>query len=150
MDRLSNLAPIKRTVPIVTQKELDQAGLPIGYPYDPEWECTPREVAAMRGDGRPLVLIDCWTDLEREIANIDGSLHAPMQDIRARLQDLLEHEQDRVVVYCHHGVRSRQVTGFLREEGFEDVRLMAGGIDLDPMPSTRPSRSIEQIGPCAC
>ena len=112
------------------QKELDQAGLPLGYPFDADWECTPREVAAMQNDGAPLVLIDCRTELEREIANIDGSLHAPLQDIRSRLQDLLEHEQSRVVVYCHHGVRSRQVTGFLRDEGFDDVRSMAGGIDL--------------------
>jgi len=114
----------------VTHKELDQAGLPHGYPFDAEWECTPREVAAMQTDDSPLVLIDCRTDLEREIANIDGSLHAPMQDIRSRLQELLEHEESRVVVYCHHGVRSRQVTEFLRGEGFDDVRSMAGGIDL--------------------
>ena len=130
MDVPRNTTLRKRTAAIVTQKQLDESGLPIGYPFDPDWECTPREVASMREDGDPLVLIDCRTDLEREIANIDGSVHAPMQDIRSRLQDLLAHEQDRVVVFCHHGVRSRQVTGFLREEGFEDVRSMAGGIDL--------------------
>jgi len=32
-------------------------------------------------------------------------------------------------VYCHLGVRSMNVTAWLRQQGFERVQSMAGGID---------------------
>jgi rhodanese-related sulfurtransferase len=32
-------------------------------------------------------------------------------------------------VYCHHGVRSRQVANWLRGQGFAQVQSLAGGID---------------------
>jgi rhodanese-related sulfurtransferase len=32
-------------------------------------------------------------------------------------------------VLCHHGVRSLTVTNWLRQQGFENVQSMRGGID---------------------
>jgi len=49
-----------------------------------------------------------------------------MQQTPERLDDLPRDKP--VIVYCHHGVRSRQVAGFLREQGY-DARSLAGGID---------------------
>jgi rhodanese-related sulfurtransferase len=34
-----------------------------------------------------------------------------------------------VVCYCHHGMRSLDVTVWLRAQGVENVRSLAGGID---------------------
>ena len=34
-----------------------------------------------------------------------------------------------VVVVCHHGVRSMNVTVWLRQQGFEKAQSMRGGID---------------------
>ena len=34
-----------------------------------------------------------------------------------------------IVVMCHHGVRSLNVTNWLRQQGFENVQSMRGGID---------------------
>jgi rhodanese-related sulfurtransferase len=34
-----------------------------------------------------------------------------------------------VVVHCHHGGRSMQVTRWLRQQGFAKAQSMAGGID---------------------
>lgn len=33
------------------------------------------------------------------------------------------------VVYCHHGVRSLNVAAWLRQQGLDNVRSLAGGID---------------------
>ena len=33
------------------------------------------------------------------------------------------------VVYCHHGPRSSQVVMYLRQQGFERVTNLGGGID---------------------
>ena len=42
-----------------------------------------------------------------------------------------------IVVFCHHGVRSAQVTMWLRQQGWSNVYNMAGGIaawalEIDP------------------
>ncbi|HYB40878.1 MAG TPA: rhodanese-like domain-containing protein, partial [Candidatus Methylomirabilis sp.] len=33
-------------------------------------------------------------------------------------------------VYCHHGVRSAAVAGYLRHQGFAKTVNLAGGLDL--------------------
>ena len=109
---------------------LDEHGMPIGHPFNPDWECTPRQVAGRLSSPEQVVLIDCRTDQEREIASIEGSIHVPMDDLTNHLEPLREHEDEEIIVYCHHGVRSLQVPQWLRHEGFENVRSMAGGIDL--------------------
>jgi rhodanese-related sulfurtransferase len=37
--------------------------------------------------------------------------------------------EDHIVVVCHHGVRSMNVTAWLRQQGFEKAQSMRGGID---------------------
>ena len=116
---------------------LDEKGLPRGYPFNADWEVAPREFVRRRDAGETVVLLDCRTDAEREIATIAGSVHVPMNLLMARLQDLRPHEGTPIVVYCHHGARSLQVTATLREAGFDDVHSLAGGIhlwslDIDP------------------
>lgn len=116
---------------------LDANGLPPGYPFQPDWEISPREFVRRKAAGEPLVLIDCRTAPERDLASIPGSIHVPMHELAARLPGLRAHESAAVIVHCHHGARSLQVTAALREAGFDDVRSMAGGIhlwslDVDP------------------
>ncbi len=112
-------------------------GLPPDYPFQHDWEVTPREVKRMMDSGDAPVLIDCRTEAEREIAGIEGSVHVPMAELSSRLAEIRAWEDETVVVFCHHGARSLRVTAALRESGFSDVRSMAGGIhlwstDIDP------------------
>lgn len=93
------------------------------------WELTPTQVAQMREAGADFVFLDVREPSEVAIAAIDGAMVLPMSQLTARLTELDEHAEDKVVVFCHGGVRSMQVTAFLREHGFEDVMSMAGGID---------------------
>lgn len=116
---------------------LDDQGLPPGYPFNPDWEIAPREYLRRRRAGEPVVLVDCRTQSERDLATIAGSIHLPMHDLARGIAALRQHEGAPVVVHCHHGARSLQVTSALREAGFEDVKSMAGGIhlwslDIDP------------------
>ncbi len=109
---------------------LDDQGLPAGYPLQPAWELAPRAVAALLASEAPVLLLDCRLDREVAAARIDGAVHIPMQALADRLDELAEHDEQKVVVFCHGGVRSMKVTRFLRERGFEDAWSMAGGIDL--------------------
>lgn len=112
-------------------------GLPPDYPFQRDWEVTPRELKRMIDSGTAPALIDCRTPAERDIATIAGSVHVPMAELSGRLGELRRLEDEPVVVYCHHGARSLRVTAALREAGFSDVRSLAGGIhlwstDIDP------------------
>ncbi|MBI3724556.1 hypothetical protein HY251_11465 [bacterium] len=79
-----------------------------------------------RGD-RPR-LLDVRLSWETEIAKLEGAVHVPMHEIVSRA-DELDPEQE-IVVYCHHGIRSAGVVGFLLSKGFKDVKNLSGGLAL--------------------
>jgi len=92
-----------------------------------DYEITPEELKSrMSGEEAPTV-IDVREPWERAVASIGPSAHIPMADVPARVQELDPDEH--IVVYCHHGVRSMNVTAWLRQQGFERVQSLRGGID---------------------
>jgi len=46
-----------------------------------------------------------------------------------RAAELEPYRAREIVVHCHHGGRSMQVTQWLRQQGYSRVQSMAGGID---------------------
>ncbi len=91
-----------------------------------DYEIDPAEVKLKLTAG-DIALIDVREGWERQTAAIQPSRHIPMGDIPASLPQL--DPDDHIVVYCHHGVRSMNVTAWLRQQGFEKVQSMRGGID---------------------
>jgi rhodanese-related sulfurtransferase len=135
---MSSLPTTSGSVPV---PPLNEAGLPVGYPFKPDWEVTPRQVRAWLAEGKLAggpspevgVLLDCRRPDEWERSRIAGAVLIPMQEIERRADELEDEDGGRVrtiVVHCHHGVRSLRVAAALRAMGFRDVRSMAGGIDL--------------------
>lgn len=110
-------------------KPLDERGLPINYPFKPDWEVTPRDVQASLESG-DIVLIDCRRPDEYERARIEGCHLVPMEELPTRMEDLEDFRDQSIVIYCHHGIRSLRVAAVLRHSGFDEVYSMAGGIDL--------------------
>jgi rhodanese-related sulfurtransferase len=86
-------------------------------------------VKKMQDDGERFVLLDVREPDEFATAAIGGSLQIPMRTVPSRLPDLEPHRGERIVVHCHHGGRSARVAQWLREQGFEKVQNMTGGID---------------------
>jgi rhodanese-related sulfurtransferase len=81
----------------------------------------------MRVDEVPHVLLDIREPDEIAICAIEDSLVIPMQQIPQSLETL---PRDRpLVVLCHHGMRSAMVADFLRSNGFDNAKNLAGGID---------------------
>jgi len=75
------------------------------------------------------LLLDCREQEEYNLVNIAESQLIPMSEIQQRLSELDEHRSLEVIVFCHHGMRSMQVTSWLLQEGFKNVKSMQGGID---------------------
>lgn len=109
---------------------LDARGLPPNYPFQPDWEVTPRDVKAMQEAKEDFVLIDCRKPDEYAVCKIDGAKLIPLQQLAAHVSDLEAIRDKKIIVHCHHGRRSLQMTMVLRQNGYEDVKSMAGGIDL--------------------
>ena len=72
-------------------------------------------------------ILDVREPWERDICRLDGSIDIPMAEVPARVAEL---PADRpLVVVCHHGMRSLQVTRWLRMQGYGSACNLQGGID---------------------
>lgn len=113
--------------------ELDNRGLPPGQGLRPGLEMAPAELKVMLERGEAW-LLDCREIAEWELARIEGSTLIPLGEIEERLDEIEERLDEiespgRIVVVCHHGVRSLRAALMLRAHGIEAWSL-AGGIDL--------------------
>jgi rhodanese-related sulfurtransferase len=92
-----------------------------------DYEISPSDAAQLLRD-QSARLIDVREQWEFATTHIEGSVLIPMGEIPARAQSELQ-SGERLVVMCHHGVRSMNVTAWLRRQGFEQAQSMRGGID---------------------
>jgi len=93
-----------------------------------DYEITPEEVKIQLDTNEKFTLLDVREPWEFETAHMVGVKLMPMGDVPSRAHQELDPE-DRIVVVCHHGVRSMNVTAWLRQQGFEKAQSMRGGID---------------------
>lgn len=85
------------------------------------------ETRRLLESGDRALLLDVREPFERDICTIPGSIWIPMGEIPEKFGQL---PRDRhILVHCHHGGRSLNVTQFLREKGIDCVSNVAGGID---------------------
>jgi rhodanese-related sulfurtransferase len=74
-----------------------------------DYEISVSDAKSMRDAGQDFTLLDVREPWEYEMARIAGSKNIPMGDIPSRFNQELDPD-DRIVVVCHHGVRSMNVT----------------------------------------
>lgn len=91
-------------------------------------EISPAEVQRRLSAGEPMSLVDCREEEEFGLAFINGAFRLPMSEITDRYREL-DSAIRPLVVLCHHGVRSRHVVQWLRQQGYSDALNMTGGID---------------------
>ncbi|HUV22811.1 MAG TPA: rhodanese-like domain-containing protein, partial [Gammaproteobacteria bacterium] len=72
-------------------------------------------------------LLDVREPWEFDICHIAGSSNLPMGQIPQRMDELPQSAE--IVVICHHGVRSRQVIGFLQGQITASLINLDGGVD---------------------
>jgi rhodanese-related sulfurtransferase len=92
-----------------------------------DYEISAADAAALLRDNK-VKLIDVREPWEFATARINGSVEMPVGDVPARAHQELDPDE-RLVILCHHGMRSMNVTVWLRNQGFEQVQSLRGGID---------------------
>jgi adenylyltransferase/sulfurtransferase len=125
-------AEVKRTLHGAAQTgpKLDFRGLPPDYQFDDDVEITPRDLKRKLDKKEAFVFIDCRLPHEEKITKIEGSTLLPLQQLGARISDLRGKEDEEVIVYCRSGGRSLQFAQVLKQQGFKNVKSMAGGVLL--------------------
>jgi len=77
--------------------------------------------------GEKLLLVDVREQWEYDLCRIPGAKLIPLGTLPANLNTLLD--VDEVICYCHHGLRSLDAAVWLRQQGVESAKSMAGGIE---------------------
>ncbi|MCX6044968.1 MAG: rhodanese-like domain-containing protein [Chloroflexi bacterium] len=103
---------------------------PFGAP-----EISVQAVEAKRKAGEQFV----WLDVREpnELAQVaiadERVVNVPLSDLSSRQLNALpaaaQDKEAEIIAFCHHGMRSAQVTAWLRQQGWTNVINMTGGID---------------------
>jgi rhodanese-related sulfurtransferase len=91
-------------------------------------ELAPQELKTMLAGLGKLFLLDVREPWETSAVGFPGAHSMPMGEVPARAYIELDPEE-RIVVICHHGVRSLNVANWLRNQGFGHAQSLRGGID---------------------
>lgn len=73
-----------------------------------------------------VVLLDVREHSELAICKIEEAIHIPLGEIPQRIELLPRNVP--LIIYCHHGMRSRSVVDYLCTIGFDNALNMTGGI----------------------
>ena len=87
------------------------------------------EFAARRAAGEDPFLLDVRGADERETAKIEGAHWIPLDELEARIGELIPVKDAPLVVHCHHGGRSEKAVRLLLERGFTRAENLDGGIE---------------------
>jgi len=90
-------------------------------------QISPKIVSERITRGDKLLLVDVREPWEYDLCRLPGAKLIPLGTLPANLSTLLDAED--VICYCHHGVRSLDAAVWLRQQGVESAKSMAGGIE---------------------
>jgi adenylyltransferase/sulfurtransferase len=88
-------------------------------------QMTVQELKVRRDRGDDLFVLDVREPYEYQIANIGGTL-IPQNEVPQRLAEIDRNRE--IVVQCRSGGRSQRIAEFLAQQGYANVKNLAGGI----------------------
>ncbi|MUG88018.1 rhodanese-related sulfurtransferase [Paenibacillus timonensis] len=79
-----------------------------------------------------VIVLDGRNDYEYDIGHFRGAIRPEIDSFREFpewiRQNLGDHKDKKILTYCTGGIRCEKLTGFLLNEGFNDVAQLEGGI----------------------
>src|SRR3954454_9544744 len=87
------------------------------------------ETKELLGSGTLLRLIDVREPDEFAICQIKGAELLPLSVFAEKFGSRLPHTEERIILYCHHGMRSMRAAEYLAKRGYMKVSSRDGGID---------------------
>ncbi len=104
-------------------------------PLDASEQITAAELAARLKESDPPLLLDVRSEVETQVSALPDAQVIPLGQLLERLNEIDKGRA--VVVFCRNGTRSRRALRILKENGFNQVKNLSGGInawakDVDP------------------
>jgi adenylyltransferase/sulfurtransferase len=89
-------------------------------------EMTVEELKQRLENGEPLFILDVRNPEEYQICRLPGSKLLPLPELPKRVAELSKDQE--MVVHCKSGMRSAKAIAFLKQQGFQKLRNLQGGI----------------------
>ena len=115
---------------IAIKKEIVNFGLKVDLSKTAPF-VTPKELKSMLDKKEDIVLLDVRNDYETKIGKFRDSRVLNIgnfRDLPKAISGINELKSKKIVTYCTGGIRCEKASVFLREQGFEDIHQLKGGI----------------------
>jgi rhodanese-related sulfurtransferase len=89
----------------------------------------PEALADLISKGEAVYLLDVREPWEHEHVHLPDSVLIPLGELPTRIDEVEPADGAKVVVYCHHGIRSLSGAAILESRGLGEAYSLAGGID---------------------
>jgi rhodanese-related sulfurtransferase len=97
-----------------------------GYKTNHVTQISAEDLHDMVTGSEKFVLLDVRAPLEFEDGHVEGAINIPVADLRERHTEL--HKEDVITLVCSSGNRSSLGVSILRQNGFEKLNNVAGGM----------------------
>lgn len=87
------------------------------------------EAREMLKNDKEMLLIDVRSPQEYKESHLDGAINLPLYDIEQKAQEQIKRKDTPIIIYCQSGSRSRRAIQILRQEGYENLYEIKGGLD---------------------
>ena len=76
-----------------------------------------------------MLLIDVRSPQEYKESHLEGAINLPLYDIEEKAREQIKKKDTPMIIYCQSGSRSRRAMQILRQEGYENLYEIKGGLD---------------------
>ena len=113
------------------QRELPKAAPSVVeaiLPVDTDtYTITPTHLKEMMNRGEPFILLDVREEWEYQMVHLENAISIPFGELLKRFREIKP--GNKIVIYCHRGMRSLDAAFLLQQLGFKSVKRLLGGID---------------------
>ncbi len=126
--------PFKKMI-IKVKKEIVNFGQEVDLSYTGK-NLTPKEFLELyekRGEeiGKDVIILDARNEYESRVGKFKGAITPDIKTFREFpkiVNELKDKKDKKIVMYCTGGIRCEKASAYLRQQGFEDVSQLRGGI----------------------
>jgi rhodanese-related sulfurtransferase len=90
----------------------------------------PRQVWNMIQEKKDFVLLDVRTPSEYRQQRLNDAVFIPLASLRSRFVEL--NKEKPIVAFCNYSLRAYEAAIILKHQGFKDVKVLDGGIEMWP------------------
>lgn len=122
--------PAYRKIFVRLRKEIVHSGLNVDLGKTAKF-LTPAQLKEMLDKKEDVILVDMRNNYEAKIGKFKNAIILPMRNFRElpnAVKEIGHLKEKKIVVYCTGGIRCEKASAFLKENGFNNVFQLKGGI----------------------